>query len=128
MNKVEAPLKISGFIDRDTEISGDVKFKESVRIDGVLKGKVLTGNGLIVGESCEVEADIDVVTIAVNGRVKGSIKAKERIEIFSKGRVIGSLSAPKLIIEEGAFFQGSCQMEMKALESKNRDGESKPAR
>ena len=128
MNKVEAPLKISGFIDRDTEISGDVKFKENFRIDGVLKGKILTGNGLIVGESGEVEADIDVVTIAVNGRVKGSIKAKERIEIFSKGRVIGSLSAPKLIIEEGAFFQGSCQMEMKALESKNRDSEPKPAR
>lgn len=128
MNKVEAPLKISGFIDRDTEISGDVKFKENFRIDGVLKGKLLSGNGLIVGESGEVEADIDVVTIAVNGRVKGSINAKERIEIFSKGRVIGSLSAPKLIIEEGAFFQGSCQMEMKALESKNRDSEPKPAR
>lgn len=128
MNKVEAPLKISGFIDRDTEISGDVKFKENFRIDGVLKGKLLSGNGLIVGESGEVEADIDVVTIAVNGRVKGSINAKERIEIFAKGRVIGSLSAPKLIIEEGAFFQGSCQMEMKALESKNRDSEPKPAR
>lgn len=128
MNKVEAPLKISGFIDRDTEISGDVKFKENFRIDGVLKGKLLSGNGLIVGESGEVEADIDVVTVSVNGRVKGAIKAKERIEIFSKGRVIGSLSAPKLIIEEGAFFQGSCQMEMKALESKNRDSEPKPAR
>ncbi len=128
MNKVEAPLKISGFIDRDTEISGDIKFKENFRIDGVLKGKLLSGNGLIVGESGEIEADIDVVTIAVNGRVKGSIKATERIEIFSKGRVIGSLSAPKLIIEEGAFFQGSCQMEMKALESKNRDSEPKPAR
>jgi cytoskeletal protein CcmA (bactofilin family) len=128
MNKVEAPLKISGFIDRDTEISGDVKFKENFRIDGVLKGKTLAGNGLIVGESGEIEADIDVVTISVNGRVKGSIKAKDRIEIFSKGRVIGSLSAPKLIIEEGAFFQGSCQMEMKALESKNRDSEPKPGR
>lgn len=128
MNKVEAPLKISGFIDRDTEISGDVKFKENFRIDGVLKGKLLSGNGLIVGESGEVEADIDVVTVSVNGRVKGAIKAKERIEIFAKGRVIGSLSAPKLIIEEGAFFQGSCQMEMKALESKNRDSEPKPAR
>ena len=56
---------------------------------------------------------------SINGRVKGSIKAKERIEIFSKGRVIGSVSAPKLIIEDGAFFQGSCQMEMKALDSKN---------
>jgi cytoskeletal protein CcmA (bactofilin family) len=125
MNKVETPLKISGFIDRDTEIIGDIKFKENFRIDGVFKGKILSGNGLIIGETGEVEADIDVVTIAVNGRVKGTIKAKERIEIFSKGRVIGSVAAPKLIIEDGAFFQGSCQMEMKALESKSRETEVK---
>ena len=125
MNKVETPLKISGFIDRDTEIVGDIKFKENFRIDGVFKGKILSGNGLIIGETGEVEADIDVINIAVNGRVKGTIKAKERIEIFSKGRVIGSVAAPKLIIEDGAFFQGSCQMEMKALESKSREAEVK---
>jgi cytoskeletal protein CcmA (bactofilin family) len=128
MNKVETPMKISGFIDRETEIIGDIKFKENFRIDGVLKGKILSGNGLIIGETGEIEADIDVNNIAINGRVKGSIKAKERVEIFSKGRVIGSVTAPKLIIEEGAFFQGSCQMEMKSLDSRARDSENKTAR
>lgn len=125
MNKIETGMKISGFIDKDTEIVGDIKFKENFRIDGAFKGKILSGGGLIIGETGEIEADIDVITIAVNGRVKGSIKAKERIEIFSKGRVIGSVAAPKLIIEDGAFFQGSCQMEMKALDSKTRDSETK---
>ncbi len=128
MNKVETPMKISGFIDRETEIIGDIRFKENFRIDGILKGKILSGNGLIIGETGEIEADIDVNSVAINGRVKGSIKAKERVEIFSKGRVIGSVTAPKLIIEEGAFFQGSCQMEMKSLDSKTRDGENKTGR
>lgn len=125
MNKIETGVKISGFIDRDTEIIGDIKFKENFRIDGVFKGKILSGGGLIIGESGEVEADIEVISIAVNGRMKGSIKAKEKIEIFAKGRVIGSVTAPKLIIEDGAFFQGSCQMEMKALDSKARESEAK---
>ena len=120
MNKVEPTPRISGFIDRETEIIGDIKFKENFRIDGVFKGKILSGNGLIVGETAEVEADIEVSSLTINGRVKGNIKAKEKIEIFSKGRVIGTVTTSKLIIEEGAFFQGSCQMEMKALESKNR--------
>jgi len=128
MNKVETPMKISGFIDRETEIIGDIKFKENFRIDGVLKGKILSGNGLIIGETGEIEADIDVNSVAINGRVKGSIKAKDRVEIFSKGRVIGSVTAPKLIIEEGAFFQGSCQMEMKSLDSRARDSENKTGR
>ena len=125
MNKVETAMKISGFIDKETEIIGDIKFKENFRIDGVFKGKVLSGGGLIIGETGEVEADIEVISIAINGRVKGSIKAKERIEIFSKGRVIGSVASPKLLIEDGAFFQGSCQMEMKSLESKSRENEIK---
>lgn len=126
MNKMETTgTKISGFIDKDTEFTGDIKFKESFRIDGIFKGKVVSGGGLIIGETGEVEAEIEVISIAVNGRVKGSIKAKDKIEIFSKGRVIGSVSAPKLSIEDGAFFQGSCQMEMKSLESKTRENESK---
>jgi len=125
MNKIETGMKISGFIDKETEINGDIKFKENFRIDGVFKGKILTGGGLIVGETGEVDADIEVISIAINGRVKGSIKAKEKVEIFSKGRVIGSVATPKLIIEDGAFFQGSCQMEMKSLESKTRETEVK---
>jgi len=125
MNKIETGLKISGFIDKETEIIGDIKFKENFRIDGIFKGKILSGGGLIIGESGEVEADIDVISIAINGRMKGSIKAKEKIEIFSKGRVVGSVTSPKLIIEDGAFFQGSCQMEMKALESKTRELDGK---
>ena len=125
MNKVEPTPRISGFIDRDTEIIGDIKFKENFRIDGVFKGKILSGNGLIIGETAEVEADIEVSSLTINGRVKGTIKAKDRIEIFSKGRVIGNVTTSKLVIEEGAFFQGSCQMEMKALESKNRGADEK---
>jgi cytoskeletal protein CcmA (bactofilin family) len=125
MNKIEPAPRISGFIDRETEIIGDIKFKENFRIDGIFKGKILSGNGLIIGETAEVEADIEVSSMTINGRVKGTIKAKDKIEIFSKGRVIGTVTTPKLVIEEGAFFQGSCQMEMKALESKNRGVDEK---
>ncbi|MDQ1353978.1 MAG: hypothetical protein QG657_4287 [Acidobacteriota bacterium] len=117
--------KVSGFIDKETEINGDIRFKDSFRIDGKFKGRILAGASLIVGDTGELEADIvDVGHISINGRVKGTLKATELIEIFSQGRVIGQMLTPKLIIEEGAFFQGSCMMEMKALESK----ESKESR
>jgi cytoskeletal protein CcmA (bactofilin family) len=119
MQRTESLGRVSGFIDKDTEITGDIRFKDSFRIDGKFKGKILSGNALIIGETGEVEADIEAGSISINGRVKGSLTAKERIEIFSLGRVTGKLVCPKLIIEEGAFFQGSCQMEQKALESKN---------
>ena len=119
MTKNEVFGKVSGFIDKDTEIKGDIRFNDSFRIDGKFKGKILSGNTLIVGENGDVEADIEVRSVSINGKVKGSINTKDRVEIFSKGRVTGKIIAPKLIIEEGAFFQGTCQMELKALEENN---------
>jgi len=130
MARTESYARMSGFIDKDTEFNGELRFQESLRIDGVLKGKVLSGQNLIVGESGEVDADIVVRHISINGRVKGNVKAQDRAEIFANGRFSGTLVTPKLVIEEGAFFQGTCQMEMKVLESSNRqevaDPEAKP--
>lgn len=121
MIKNEAFGKVSGFIDKDTEITGDIRFKDSFRIDGKFKGKILSGSSLIIGETGDVEADIEAGSISINGRVKGTMNATDLIEIFSQGRVTGKMVTPKLIIEEGAFFQGSCQMEIKALESKTEE-------
>ena len=126
MQKNEIIGKVNGFIDRDTEMTGDIKFSDSFRIDGTFKGKILSGNTLIVGEGGIVEADVDVANISVNGVVKGTLKASERVEIYSLGRVTGEIITPKLIVEDGAFFQGSCQMELKVLESKSKVMEEKP--
>lgn len=126
MQKNENIGKVNGFIDRDTEMTGDIKFNDSFRIDGTFKGKILSGNTLIIGEGGNVEADVEVANISVNGVVKGTLKASERIEIYSLGRVSGEIITPKLIIEDGAFFQGSCQMELKVLESKFKTLEEKP--
>jgi len=116
--KNESTPRLSGFLDKDTEFVGDLKYKDNMRVDGIFKGKIVSGSGLVIGETAEIEADIEVNRISINGRVKGNIKAKERVEIFSKGRVLGTIITPKIVIEEGAFFQGSCQMELKVLESK----------
>lgn len=123
MQRTESAGRVSGFIDKDTEITGDIKFKDSFRIDGIFKGKILSGGSLIVGETGDLEADVEADSISINGRVKGSLNARDRIEIFSQGRVTGKIVAPKLIIEEGAFFQGSCQMELKALEGNKSETE-----
>ena len=117
MPKIEEGAKLSGFIDKETGVNGDMRFKDSFRIDGKFKGKILSGTALIIGETGVVDADVQVKTVSVNGRLKGSIVAKGKVEILSKGRVDGTITCAKLIIEDGAFFQGSCQMDMKALES-----------
>jgi cytoskeletal protein CcmA (bactofilin family) len=109
-------VKVSGFLDNSTTIVGDIKFNDSFRIDGKFKGEIKKGDTLIIGETGNVEADIEVNNISINGKLKGTVIAREKIEIFSNGSVTGKIVSPKLIIKEGAFFQGSCQMNLKALE------------
>jgi len=123
MGKNEVVPRINAFIDKDTEVKGDIKFKDSFRIDGKFEGKILAGETLVIGETARVKADIEVRSIAINGKVSGSIVAKDCAEIYSMGRVTGKIVTGKLVIEEGAFFQGTCQMELKALEEKNPERE-----
>ena len=117
MKNNDSFVKVSGFLDNSTTIVGDINFHDSFRIDGNFKGVIKKGDTLIIGETGNVEADIEVNNISINGKFKGTVIAREQIEIFPNGSVTGKIISPKLIIKEGAFFQGSCQMNLKALES-----------
>jgi cytoskeletal protein CcmA (bactofilin family) len=101
--------KITGFFDKDTEFKGDLNFKGSFRIDGRFKGKIDSDSMLIVGEAGKVDADIRIGYMVIDGEVKGNILASERVEIHSNGRVIGAITSPKLVIEEGAYLEATCQ-------------------
>ncbi|GAG18436.1 unnamed protein product [marine sediment metagenome] len=101
--------KITGFFDTNTEIKGELTFKGSFRIDGHFKGKINADSTLVIGDSGKVEADIKIGYIIINGEIKGSIQAKEKVEIHSNGRVFGTIVTPKLIVEEGAYLETNCQ-------------------
>jgi cytoskeletal protein CcmA (bactofilin family) len=102
--------KLTGFFDKDTEIKGDLSFEGSFRIDGRFTGKINSNSVLIVGDNGKVDADIKVGNIIINGEVKGTVEAKEKIEISASARVIGTVIAPKLEVEEGAYLETNCQI------------------
>lgn len=102
--------KLTGFFDKDTEIKGDLSFEGSFRIDGRFIGKINSDSVLIVGENGKVDADIKIGNIIINGEVKGTIQAKEKVEINATGRVIGTVITPKLAVEEGAYLEANCQI------------------
>jgi cytoskeletal protein CcmA (bactofilin family) len=101
--------KITGFFDKDTEFKGDLSFKGCFRIDGHFKGTVESDSMLIVGEMGKVEADVKVGYVVINGEIKGTIQATDKVEIHNKGRVIGTIITPKLVVEEGAYLEANCQ-------------------
>ncbi|MGE5413990.1 MAG: bactofilin family protein [Syntrophomonadaceae bacterium] len=101
---------LNGFLDKGSHLKGELQFEETFRIDGRFEGKIPSGGELILGDSAEVDAEIHVDRVSINGAFKGSIHARERVEIHPRARVTGEIQTAVLSIEEGAFFQGSCRM------------------
>ena len=101
---------LNGFIDRGSHFDGELRFEETFRIDGKFEGKIRSGTELILGDTAEVSAEITVKRVSINGTLRGSVHAAERIELLAHARVTGDIVTPVLKIEEGAQFQGTCQM------------------
>ena len=109
--------KLSGFVGHGTSLTGDTTFQMMLRVDGHLTGTVSSDGGtLIVGNNGQLDANVSVGVAQLNGNVNGDISATERIQLGRTARVVGNIATPKLIIEDGAIFEGGCTM-LKAREA-----------
>jgi cytoskeletal protein CcmA (bactofilin family) len=58
-----------------------------------------------------VTADIIAREVVVYGNVKGNLRARDRIEIKKDGSVVGDLTTARIMIEDGAYFKGSIEID-----------------
>jgi cytoskeletal protein CcmA (bactofilin family) len=102
--------ELTALLGRGATFVGKLTFEGAVRIDGKLKGEVVSDGTLIVGKAAEVDAEIAVGEVIVEGTIVGNIRASRSIEIRSSGCVTGDLSTPTLQIDKGAMFDGRSVM------------------
>ena len=109
--------RLSGYVGNGTVLTGETNFQAMLRIDGHLTGRVSSENGtLIIGSTGKVDANIAVAAAIISGAVNGDIVATEKLELGRSARVVGNIQTPRLVIEDGAIFEGGCTM-LKAKES-----------
>lgn len=108
---IEGPTDLRSFLGEGTEITGDVKFTEIMRVDSTINGTITSDTGsLLVMEKGQIKATIQAGIVEVSGTIEGTITAKTSVKIHSTGRVYGDIYTPSLIIENGALFDGKCHM------------------
>jgi cytoskeletal protein CcmA (bactofilin family) len=100
---------LNGFLDRGARFEGTLTFEDTFRIDGVLKGKVVTKNELIIGDGASIDAEIHVGRLSVSGNVRGVVYARERVEVHAGARLQAEIHTPSLFVEDGAIIQGPVQ-------------------
>jgi cytoskeletal protein CcmA (bactofilin family) len=106
-------------IGRSVVFDGELTSDEDLRFEGTLKGHIhIREATLTIGEGASVEADIRARKVVVHGTVEGSISAGERIELAATATVSGSLTAERVVIADGARFNGGVDMGRRTIASK----------
>jgi cytoskeletal protein CcmA (bactofilin family) len=107
----DAPTDLRSFLGEGTDINGEVKFAEIMRVDASISGTITSESGsLLVMERGRIKATVQAGSVEISGIVEGTITAKTSVKIHSTGRVYGDIFTPALIIEHGAVFDGKCHM------------------
>lgn len=102
---------IKAFLGPGSQFEGKLLFDQIVRLDGIFRGEITSRDTLIVGETADVQAEINVGTLVVSGRFRGNVKATNKVELRAPAQVDGSIETPVLVVEQGVVLNGSLSMQ-----------------
>ena len=121
-----SPSGTTARLGASLHVKGEISGNEDLHIDGSVEGLVqLEDRKLTVGASAKLTADVVAREVVVYGSVKGNLRARDRIEIKKDGSVVGDLTTARIMIEDGAYFKGSIEIDRTA--SANDTDLDKPA-
>jgi cytoskeletal protein CcmA (bactofilin family) len=121
--------RVSAWIGQGVVVEGKITSAQDLRIDGKVEGTIEVGNhGLIIGASAAVKADLAARTILICGAVIGNVTAAERLDVQATASVEGDLTAPRLVMIEGALVKGKIETRgTRVSKIRNADGGPAPA-
>lgn len=101
---------INSIIGEGTRFKGEFDLNGLLRIDGDFSGVIRTKGKVLIGKNGRAECTLHAGTVVVGGVIRGEIYSTEKVVILSTGLVLGAITTPRLIIEEGVVFNGSCKV------------------
>ena len=109
------PDRATARLGPSLHVKGEISGNEDLLIDGSVEGLIqLDERKLTVGATAKLTADVIAREVVVYGSVKGNLRAKDRIEIKKDGSVNGDLTTARIMIEDGAYFKGSIEIDKSA--------------
>ncbi len=96
-------------IASNTKFEGTISGQDTIRIAGNFEGDVTCESMLWVEKGGKMNGPVNARWVIIEGEINGNIEATEQIELRSEGRVIGNISAAKIAIAQGCFFDGKAR-------------------
>ena len=98
----------SNILAKGTIIKGTFKSSEDLRLDGTIVGDVISEKRLVMGQSGKIEGKVFCAESAIKGRIEGELSVKGLLHLLSTAFLTGKIKAKKMIVEEGASYNGEC--------------------
>ncbi|TVP45687.1 MAG: polymer-forming cytoskeletal protein [Mongoliibacter sp.] len=114
----------SNVISRETHITGDITAQGNIRIEGTVDGMVKSTSKVVIGDSSTIKGNIVSAEAEISGKVEGEVVCSDLLFLKKTAFINGNITTQKLVVENGAVFNGKCQMNSNSLTvSKSEDKE-----
>ena len=97
-------------IEQGTKIKGDIVTHGNIRLDGEIEGNILSESKVVLGTSCKMTGNLKAQNAEISGEVKGEIEISELLILKPTAVISGQIKSTKMVVEEGAVFNGTCNM------------------
>lgn len=110
-NGVEQGTRDRSYLGRTAKFKGDLTLDENLHIEGNVEGVIrVPGKKLVVGKKAQITAAVHAGTVEVQGKVEGDVHGSELVQLCSSAVVNGTIHAKRIVIEDGARFNGKIEM------------------
>ncbi len=109
-NEVQVSANNVSLIGAGTEIVGEVKCANDLRVDGTVKGNLQVKGKLVVGNAGRVEGEVECSNGDISGVLSGKIAVQELLLLKGSSKFTGDIITKRLSIEPGSVFNGTCAM------------------
>lgn len=121
----EAGGNLNTMVGKGSTFEGTMKVQSTLRVDGKIKGNVTASESLVIGKEGDINGDVVVRNAVIGGKLKGKLTASGKVVLEANSVLLGELRTAKLVIHEGAVFEGSCSMDgASGSDRKNEYGKS----
>ena len=101
---------LNTIIGKGSTFEGNLKVQSTLRVDGKIKGDITTSDSIFVGKDGNIDGEVKVRNAIIGGKFKGKLHASGKVVLEANSTFSGELMTSKLVIDEGAVFEGNCSM------------------
>ena len=102
--------KINSIIGPEVEVDGDVRVVGSILIYGKINGGVKATGSVRTAKGSYIKGNIESKDANISGKIDGDLKVESKTILEKNCDLKGNLTTGIVVIEEGANFDGICNM------------------